>query len=327
MSDQRSLEVNPDLLLAFERGLDPHRPERSKIPARILGYGEISTVFEILAPGLEGLACKRLPIFRSVEELARYRAAYLEYSRLLQEEVGLRLPRHGFASLRDDAGYPICYIIQEKLPPQSIGNRAIQQLSPGEVCRLVEKTLHEIGKVWSFDRRQREIQVALDGQISNWSIAGFDPQRPSLGDEVALVYMDTSTPLFRVGGREQLNPELFLRSAPSFLAWVLRLLYLKEVVNRYYNLRLVVMDLIANMYKEQRADLVPPLVEVANRFLADEAAYLEAKPLTVDEVRAYYREDATIWSAYQAARRLDRFLRARLLRRRYPYILPERIRR
>lgn len=327
MSDQCSLEVNPDLLLAFERGLDPRHPERSKIPARILGFGEISTVFEILAPGLEGLACKRLPIFRNAEELARYRAAYLEYNRLLQEEVGLRLPRHGFASLRDDAGYPICYIIQEKLPAESIGNRAIRLLLPWEVCRLVELTLHEMAKVWSFDRRQREIQVALDGQISNWSIAGFDPKRPSLGDEVVLVYMDTSTPLFRVGGREQLNPELFLRSAPSFLAWVLRLLYLKEVVSRYYDLRLVVIDLIANMYKEQRPDLVPPLVEVANRFLADEAAFLEARPLTVEEVRAYYREDAMIWSAYQAARRLDRFLRARLLRRRYPYILPERIRR
>ncbi len=327
MSDLRSLEVDPDLLLAFERGLDPRHPERSKIPARILGYGEISTVFEIQAPGLEGLACKRLPIFRSLEELEAYKGIYLEYNRVLQEEVGLRLPRYGFACLVDDAGYPLFYILQERLPPESIGNRALHLLSLPDVCRLVEQTLRELEKVWGYNRRQQEIQVALDGQISNWSIAGFDPERPALGDEITLLYMDTSTPLFRVRGTEQLNPELFLRSAPSFLAWVLRLLYLKDVVNRYYDLRLVVVDLIANMYKEQRPDLVPPLTELANRFFSGEAAYLEERPLTVAEVRAYYREDAMIWSAYLAARKLDRFLHARLLRRRYPYVLPERIRR
>jgi hypothetical protein len=327
MSDLRSLEVDPDLLLAFERGLDPRHPERSKIPARILGYGEISTVFEILAPGLEGLACKRLPTFRSRAELEAYKGIYLEYNRVLQEEVGLRLPRYGFACLVDDAGYPLFYILQERLPPESIGNRALHLLSSPDACRLVEQTLRELEKVWGYNRRQQDIQVALDGQISNWSIAGFDHDRPALGGEITLLYMDTSTPLFRVRGTEQLNPELFLRSAPSFLAWVLRLLYLKDVVNRYYDLRLVVVDLIANMYKEQRPDLVPPLIELANRFFAGAAAYLGARPLTVAEVRAYYREDAMIWSAYLAARKLDRFLRARLLRRRYPYILPERIRR
>jgi len=34
-----------------------------------------------------------------------------------------------------------------------------------------------------------------------------------------------------------------------------------------------------------------------------------------------------IWSLYLAMRRLDRFIRRRLLRREYPYILPEHIKR
>ena len=40
---------------------------------------------------------------------------------------------------------------------------------------------------------------------------------------------------YRIEGAEQLNAELFLRSAPSFLAWILRLLFLEDVVDRYYD--------------------------------------------------------------------------------------------
>jgi hypothetical protein len=44
-------------------------------------------------------------------------------------------------------------------------------------------------------------------------------------------------------------------------------------------------------------------------------------------VRAYYREDALIWSLYLSMRKVDRFLRRRVLGRAYPYILPEAIKR
>ncbi|RPI50733.1 MAG: hypothetical protein EHM56_10465, partial [Chloroflexi bacterium] len=57
-----------DLLQEFERGLDPAHPERSRIPAQILGYGEISTVLEIGAGPQRELAYKRLPMFRSEAE-------------------------------------------------------------------------------------------------------------------------------------------------------------------------------------------------------------------------------------------------------------------
>jgi hypothetical protein len=44
-----------ELLHRFERGLDPQEPERSQIPATVLGYGEISTVFAIGGDGRAGL--------------------------------------------------------------------------------------------------------------------------------------------------------------------------------------------------------------------------------------------------------------------------------
>lgn len=318
--------VNLDLLQEFERGLDPQHPERSRIPATILGYGEISTVFAIQAEGLQGMAFKRLPLFYNQPEVEKYRAAYEEYNRLLEEEIGLHLPAHSHASFLNQTGRPIFYIIQKQLPAASLGHKAIHQLPRPLVSVLVRRLLQELRKVWEFNRRQDRLQVAIDGQISNWAIDDFDPQNPRLAD-TSLSYVDTSTPLFRVQGVEQLDTELFLRSAPSFLVWILRLLFLKDVVNRYYDFHLVAVDLVANFYKEQRPDLIPDVIAVVNDFFSGEATDLGIQPLDEKEVSSYYKEDALIWSLYLSMRQVDRFIRRNILRREYPYILPERIQR
>jgi hypothetical protein len=182
-----------------------------------------------------------------------------------------------------------------------------------------------MAKVWCFNRRQERLQVGVDGQISNWSLSGAGGS----GDVEAagLWYLDTSTPFLRVAGVEQLDAELFLRSAPSFLAWILRRLYLQQVIDRYYDLHLVTVDLLANLYKEQRPDLVPGAVAAVRDWLAAGGAGLAVEPVTEAELRAYYREDAQIWRLYLAARKVDRFLRTRVLRREYPYVLPVKVQR
>jgi len=322
-----AFQIDLDHLQAFERGLDPQRIERSAIPARVLGYGEISTVFEIQVDGLRHLACKRLPIFETPAEMETYTVAYEEYNRLLADEIGVTIPPHGHASFLSDTGRPVFYIVQEQLPAGSIGHRAMHALPHEQVPVLVRRILGELHKVWAFNQRQDRVQAAIDGQISNWAIADFDPDHPHVDERTRLLYMDTSTPLFRVQGVEQLDPELFLRSAPSFLAWVLRRFFLEDVVNRYYDFHRVAVDLIANFYKEQRPEFIPDLVRTVNEFFATDAAALGIEPVSEKEIRSYYREDAFIWSFYLTARRIDRFLRARLLRREYPYILPGQIKR
>ena len=296
---------------------------------RILGYGEISTVFEIQAPGLRGLACKRLPIFRLPAELERYQSVYEDYNRLLTAEAGLCLPPYGYAAFVDAAGRPVFYILQAQLPSASIGNRLVHSLDAAGVAVLFGRVLEELARVWQFNARQTARRIGIDGQISNWAMRDYDPAGGSeAGAAVpALLYLDTSTPLFRVDGVEQLDPELFLRSAPSFLVWLLRMLFLKDVLDRYYDFHLVVVDLIANFYKEQVATYVPALVTMANQFLAGPAAGLGVAPVAEAEVRAYYRQDRLIWSLFLAMRKLDRDLHTRLWRRRYPYILPGPIRR
>lgn len=308
-----SIALLVEFLKEFEAGLNPRFPERSAIPARVLGYGEIGTTLEIA--GHDGLACKRFPMFYSEEEAINYQALHDAYIKILRE-AGLNVAQSETVRL-EHGGRWIVYIFQEKFPAESIGHRAIHILAPGETRRLVAQVVAELRKIFTFNRLHRgEREVGIDGQISNWAIVGFDA-RSGLGPEVRLVYFDTSTPLMRLGGREQLDPELFLRSAPSFLVWLIRWLFLPDVMTRYYDFRQVAMDLLANFYKEQRPDLIPVVLEVVNEVIVEEGL----RPLSLEEVRGYYRQDAWIWRTYLAFRKVDRALH-HITGRPYPYILP-----
>ena len=69
-------------------------------------------------------------------------------------------------------------------------------------------------------------------------------------------------------------------------------------------------------------DLVPDAVDILNGCMAG-----EHQPLTVKAVEKYYREYRIIWTLFLAFRRVDRWLTTKLMRRRYEFILPGRIRR
>jgi hypothetical protein len=238
-------------------------------------------------------------------------------------EAGLCVMPHGYAAFTTHQGRPIVYLIQHRRPAESIGHRAIH-LVPGEqVPQLLRVVLNELCKIWKFNQRQDGRELAIDAQFSNWAVEGLDSNQPSLPNPPTLLYLDTSTPLFRINGVEQINPELFLRAAPSFLRWVLRLLFLKDVLTRYYDFRLALIDMIANFYREQHPEIIPELLKTANEFLATDAAPPDIKPITEKEIADYYRQDRVIWATYLWMRRLDRSLHLKLLRREYPYILPE----
>jgi hypothetical protein len=285
-------------------------------------------VLEIEKEELHGLACKRMPMFLNEVEVENYLKLYREYLDVLHKRVGLNVVHGETVWIRDrDCGRVTAYILQEKIPSGTIGHQAIHALPKEKVLVLVRAALTEMKKVFDFNREhQGQIEVGFDGQISNWAIAGFDPQNPMLEDPVKLTYFDTSTPLMRKDGQEQLDPELFLRSAPSFLVWILRLFFVEDVMTRYYDFRRVAVDLIANFYKEQRPELIPDLVTEVNALLSSQDLEGGFTPITIKEVRSYYREDAMIWRLYLAFRKVDRFFHG-LFKREYPYVLPEKVKR
>lgn len=320
------LLVDRALLERFEAGLQPRHPEQSAIPARVMGYGEISTVLRIEAPGQAHLAYKRMPMFHSVAEAGAYEVLYREYLRVLEEQIGITAVPSRLLRLGDEqhAERVTVYIVQELLPVSSIAHKTIHLLDEAGAELLLRAVLAEIRKVFAFNRENgTAVQLGFDGQLSNWAVRGFDPEQRRLPDPIRLLYIDTSSPLMRLNDKEQLDPELFLRSAPSFLRPIIRALFLEDVVTRYYDLRKVTIDLAANLYKEQRADLVPTAVALANEMLAQVPGNT---PITAKEVRSYYREDAFIWRFYLAARKIDRSLH-QLLSKPYPYLLPDKVQR
>lgn len=321
------IDIDIELLKEFDRGLDPEHPEKSKIPARVLGYGEISTIFEIDSPTTRNLACKRMPIFQTSEEIEHYASIYTDYNNLLQKEIGINVPDFGFVWFAAADGKIVAFDLQRKLPAESIGNRAIHLLDTENIRALFLCVLRELMKVWSFNQAHPGRALGIDGQISNWSIASFSAANPHITSGTKLLYIDTSTPLMKKSAVEQLDPELFLRSAPSFLRWLIRWLFLEGVMTRYYDARLVTIDLIANFHKEQRSELAPMLINAANKFYRTEGGMLNLAPFTEKDISSYYREDKTIWIVFLALRRFDRWLHKHILRKPYVYILPGKIKR
>lgn len=321
-------EIDTERLEEFEKTLDPRFPERHGICTQVLGYGEMSTVLAIETDAENELAYKRLPMFKTEQEAATYEALCQEYERVLTSQVGLKLVPSTIVRLKDAArDYVVVYIIQEKLPSDCIGHRVIHLIPPEQTRRLIRAVMQEIKKVFDFNQRHpNELEVTLDGQIANWGVVGFDANNPELDEQIDLVYFDTSSPLLRKNGVEQLDSELFLRAAPSFLVWIIRLLFVQDILNRYYDFRKMVVDLVANFYKEQRPELIPGLVDAVNDFFGDDIKAGVFRPLSVKEVQSFYRQDAWIWRIYLTFRKIDRFLH-RLLGKTYPYILPARVKR
>ena len=307
------MNINEELLYQFEKGLNPQNLKGSLIPATILGFGEISTIFQIADH--TDLAYKRMPLFSDRASAETYTSKYLQYCQFLTE-AGLKLPEHGTCIIQVPDRPVSVYIVQRQFPLTRFSHKLIHTLDRKDTYLLIEQIVTETEKVRHFNHSRRPaIELALDGQVSNWVwLHGETGQQ--------MIYIDTTTPLHRIEGKEQLDPELFLQSAPSFLRWIIRWLFLSDVMNRYYDPRSVYIDLTANLYKEQRQDLVPATIHIINRYVAD-----DLEPLSVREVQNYYKEDKIIWTLFLTFRRLDRWISIKLFRRRYEFILPGKIKR
>lgn len=314
------MPMDERLLTGFENGLNPARPEKSDIPPVILGYGEISTTFSI--PGMPDLAFKRLPPFENARQIASHKAAISRYCGLLAEKGGIRVVDVDFFGLENRFGEHILYVIQPRLPKTSIGHEILKTADYRGLETMMRGVLTPLLRLHQFNRGNTDgLSLGLDGQLSNWGFA----QETSAA--VAPVYFDITTPLLRENGRDQMDTAIFLKSCPSFLVWLVRWRFLAEVLDRYHDLRLVLVDLAANFYKEGRQDLIGPVLSIINARLAEDPSAAGISFLIRSEVDRYYQNDAFIWRLFLFLRRLDRFFKTRILRKRYNFILPGTIRR
>jgi len=320
------LKIDIEVLKKLERSIDIYNPENGEVHIKVLGFGEISLVFELLSD-VEPIAYKRIPIFDNEKQVKRHIWAYNEYNRILNQDVGLNLPQYDVAWFKDDEDKIQFYCVQEKISPESVGNRVIHQVNDDDIQTLILLVMREMKKVWEYSKNHETIDLGLDGQISNFMLVGYDPDNPKIDMNTKLTYIDTSTPMFRTNGIDAMHGELFLKSTPSFLRFIVKAPFLDEVVDRYYDWRLVTIDLIANFFKEQRPELIPGIIHQVNKFFKEEASEFNIEQITFEEVQKYYKNDKMIWVIFQNARRIDRFIKTKLFKKRYDFYLPEKIKR
>jgi hypothetical protein len=266
----------------------------------VLGYGEITTVV-VCTSGGKRYACKRLPPFAAAPDADRYAVLFDEYIAALTKS-GVRVVPSSLQRLARDDGTVVLYCVQPALPGEQLAVRVLARSDDAQALTLFETILGRIFAAVSP-------QVGVDGQLSNWMVDG---------DEVQ--YLDVTTPMLKdEAGRDRLDTGLFLAAVPAPVRPLFRRFVVRQVIDKYHDPRGVVLDLIANLIKEGQEHRIAPCLQVANRRLS--------KPLDEAEVRRYYAGDARVWTAWQAMRRFDRFVRTRLLGRPYPFLLPGRIER
>ena len=266
----------------------------------VLGYGEISAVLAHDGPGGR-FACKRLPPFPGAASLQAYRACLTDYLAALAGR-GLRVAPTALLHVERPGGGLSAYCVQAALPPGSLLPAILagagEDRARALFGRLLEAVLASVGP-----------GLGLDGQVSNW--AWVDGE---------LCYLDVTTPLLRDGGgAERLDTGLFLASLPWALRAPVRRFLLRDILDKYYRPRGVVLDALANLLKERLDRWLPAFLEEANARLQP--------ALSGEEVRRSYASDARTWALLQALRRLDRAWQRRVRRRPYPFLLPGRIER
>lgn len=257
----------------------------------ILGYGEISCV---VALGSQHVA-KPLPPFPDRAAADGYTATFHAYLQGLRDR-GIH-PVDSHLEVLERNGHPVVWCIQKRLPAESLLPNRLRHdsvdVATQRLIRIRDAVLSAVGPTFG-----------LDAQASNW--AEVDGK---------LHYLDVTTPLMRdTRGREQLDTRLFLAGLPAPLRPLMRRFALGPVVDKYYDPRGVLLDLLGNLHKERLSHLISSFVEHTR----------VTPPITEDEIHRYYRTDALMWEAVQRARRLDRAWH-HLRRRPYPFLLPGRI--
>jgi hypothetical protein len=308
------------ILEAFERGLDPARPTAGG-RAAVLGYGEVSAVLVLAA--LPGLVCKRLSGFRDAAAAARHAELVRDYLGLLGQ-AGVAVVETRLEVVALPRRRPVVYLLQPALEPARLGSQLLREADDATLVACVDRVLAAVLRVWRANRTRGDSRtLTVDAQLSNWH---FPEPGPASGEPRLL---DVGTPFLRRAGRDELDPEIFLAAVPpGARAWYRRQHAVEQYLDHYFDPRSLALDLLGNFHKEGRPDRVMLGAERVNRWLAAHADVLgAAAPVGAEEVARAYAHDAQQLELFLRLRRLDRFVRTRLLGARYDFVLPGSIRR
>lgn len=280
----------------LERKVGEALIKRDSSKLNFLGHGEISAVLGITLDGV-GYACKRLPPFPSAAVYETYAASVIDYVGKLRA-AGVAVAPTKLWPVTGRNGL-VGYVVQPTYPEETLGHKILHQLDDAGAAQLCQRLIELVNGAVSPT-------LGLDAQLSNW-----------VWRDGELTYFDINTPMMRdAQGRDLLDTELFLKSVPAMLRFVVRRFYLQDILDKFFDPRRVFLDFLGNLIKEGLEHRIAGFLDQINPTIS--------QPLTLEDARAYYKDDASTWALIQFFRRLERGGR-RLMGKPAEFLLPPKI--
>jgi hypothetical protein len=291
---------------------------RPQLRRSILGWGEISTVAEVAGSPFTAwchpvtgapmpVVYKKMPAFLSRADAEIFVQRYREYNTVLRDEIGIPVPHFDARITEAASGQVFIFVVQERVDPRAVGHMILRDIGPQAAERLYSLILQEYEKLFRFNQARAAdgYQVGLDGQIPNWLVAGYAGDPDALTGDESLLYLDTNVPMIRIDGQDVVSTDMYFQALPGAARWLIKRLNIdQEVMDRYFQIRVIMLDFLGNLIVRHREDLVPRLIEMTNEALAGPFVAGGFEPFTLEEVRKYYRSDVATWRLWRSLKLL-----------------------
>lgn len=305
-------------LARTERRLDPANPEAGG-HVTVLAYGEISAA--LTTDELPGLVCKRMAGYPDEASVGAYLDLVGDYLHEL-DAAGIRVVATEAIPIRRPGRPPVVYLVQPRMESHTLGHKQLHTTDDGGLVSVVGQVLDSVAQLARRSATRTDgVEVALDGQLSNWAFGVTGPTNaPSQP-----VLLDVGTPFIRHHGGHRLDARVVVSPAPPGIRALLLRFVADSYQDDYFVPRTVALDLLGNFHKEGAAHRIDTALAVVNAWLTTADIPGPRDPIRAQDVVDYYRRDAQILALFLRARRADRAVRTKVLRQRYDFLLPGKV--
>ncbi len=309
-----------------ERRLDPADPE-SGGHVMVLAYGEISAA--LTTDKLPGLVCKRMAGFPDEASVEAYVDLVDEYLGELTDAGISVVPTESIPVHRPGRA-PVVYLVQPRMDAQTLGHTLLDTTDDAGLATVIGAVLDSVALLAQRSAGRTDgVEVAVDGQLSNWSFAtsGAGSSHASRPADSAPrpTLIDVGTPFIRRDGTHRLDARVVVSAAPPGIRALLLRFVADSYQDDYFVPRTLAVDLLGNFHKEGAPERIGTGLDVVNQWLANADIPGPRDEISATEVASYYRQDARLLGVFLQARRADRAVRTKVLRQRYDFLLPGRV--
>ncbi|MEM9135487.1 MAG: DUF6206 family protein [Actinomycetota bacterium] len=266
--------------------------DRDDSTLNVLGYGEVSVAlgWPIEEPRF---VCKRTPPF-SPTDFASYRNLVGEYIGALGD-AGLAVADTTILAI-ERGDEVVAYLVQPMFDAATLGHRVLAAAQPDPSHPFLVAVVDALEVVTPT--------LSIDAQVTNFAWDGS-----------ALTLVDVGTPfLWDRSGALRFDMRPFSRMLPAATR-PLAIREMTKLVTRWNDPRRVGVDIVANLYREGLTQWIDPTVEALNRGLDP------TEPVTAEEGRAFYEEDAKIWPLLKRLQAAERWWQTSIRRRPYDWFI------